>query len=267
MNLSAASDIILDPTVYCIATIYAILIVWEVFFPASKTAESWLQKVNGILVFGFYFFLSSYVPLFINPIVREYRLIDLTSAGTSAGTLIGVLLYESSLYIWHRQMHRRDFLWRTFHEMHHNAERKNLKGAFFFKPLHSIGWVVLSSVCFLMIAGLSTQAITVTLLIATFLNIFHHANISTPSWLGYIVQRPENHSLHYLRNVHDSNYSDLPLLDILFGTFKSSTENRHETSVDAQTAERIKDTFKGGDVSLQDATRKKHQQQILLDLS
>lgn len=46
-----------------------------------------------------------------------------------------------------------------------------------------------------------------------------HANIRTPRWLGYFVQRPESHCVHPARGVHHYNYSDIPLWDILFGTF------------------------------------------------
>ena len=35
-----------------------------------------------------------------------------------------------------------------------------------------------------------------------FLGTFQHANIRTPRWLGYLVQRPESHSLHHARGVH-----------------------------------------------------------------
>ena len=49
--------------------------------------------------------------------------------------------------------------------------------------------------------------------------LFYHWNIRTPRWLGYLVQRPESHCIHHLRGFHRCNYSDLPLWDILFGTF------------------------------------------------
>jgi sterol desaturase/sphingolipid hydroxylase (fatty acid hydroxylase superfamily) len=49
--------------------------------------------------------------------------------------------------------------------------------------------------------------------------MFQHTNIRTPRWLGYIVQRPESHSCHHERGVHARNYGDLPLFDMLFGTF------------------------------------------------
>ncbi len=49
--------------------------------------------------------------------------------------------------------------------------------------------------------------------------MFQHTNVRTPQWLGYFVQRPESHSHHHERGVHARNYSDLPVFDMLFGTF------------------------------------------------
>jgi sterol desaturase/sphingolipid hydroxylase (fatty acid hydroxylase superfamily) len=57
----------------------------------------------------------------------------------------------------------------------------------------------------------------------TLLAVFQHANIRTPTWLGYLVQRPESHSVHHQRGVHAFNYSDLPVFDLLFGTFRNPT--------------------------------------------
>ena len=53
------------------------------------------------------------------------------------------------------------------------------------------------------------------------LGIFQHANLKTPAWLGYLVVRPESHARHHERGVHAKNYSDLPLWDLLFGTFEN----------------------------------------------
>jgi sterol desaturase/sphingolipid hydroxylase (fatty acid hydroxylase superfamily) len=33
------------------------------------------------------------------------------------------------------------------------------------------------------------------------------------------VQRPESHSIHHKRGHHANNYGDLPLYDMIFGTF------------------------------------------------
>jgi sterol desaturase/sphingolipid hydroxylase (fatty acid hydroxylase superfamily) len=74
------------------------------------------------------------------------------------------------------------------------------------------------------VVGLSAQAVTYALYATTFLAVFQHLNVRTPQWLGYIVQRPESHSVHHGRGIHHYNYSDLPLFDILFGTFRNPQE-------------------------------------------
>ena len=51
-----------------------------------------------------------------------------------------------------------------------------------------------------------------------------HTNVKTPRWLGYIIVRPENHMLHHAREKHHSDYSDLPIVDMLFGTFENPIE-------------------------------------------
>jgi sterol desaturase/sphingolipid hydroxylase (fatty acid hydroxylase superfamily) len=64
----------------------------------------------------------------------------------------------------------------------------------------------------------------VVLVLHYVLAIFQHANIKTPQWLGFIIQRPESHSIHHQKGVHAFNYSDLPIFDILFGTFRNPKE-------------------------------------------
>ena len=54
--------------------------------------------------------------------------------------------------------------------------------------------------------------------IVTVLAVFQHANLRTPRWLGWFVQRPESHRIHHARGVHARNYADLPLWDWVFGT-------------------------------------------------
>ncbi|MEO8315788.1 MAG: sterol desaturase family protein, partial [Pseudomonadota bacterium] len=111
-------------------------------------------------------------------------------------------------------------LWRSFHQMHHSAERLDSYGAFYFSPLDILGFTFLSSIA-LTVVGLPAKAITYYFYATTFLAVFQHANIRTPQWLGYLVQRPESHSVHHGRGIHHFNYSDLPLFDILFGTFRN----------------------------------------------
>jgi sterol desaturase/sphingolipid hydroxylase (fatty acid hydroxylase superfamily) len=242
-------DILLDPISLIIISMYGILMLWEALFPGRQLPEIKYWKLKGLLAFAIFFYVSSYLPMFINPYLEPYRLFDLTGLGTLWGGIVAVLLYEFGVFVWHFGMHRSEFLWKTFHQMHHSAERLDTYGAFFFSPLDMIGWTVLSSVCFSLIAGLSPQAITIMLLVTNFFSIFQHANIKTPQWLGYIVQRPESHTLHHARGIHKFNYSDLPLFDIIFGTFQNPKDFEHETGFYNGASERMIEMLKARDIS------------------
>jgi len=214
-------EILLDPISLFVLTMYSLLMLWELLFPAKELPTVKYWKTKGIISFFFFFYLSSYLPLLIDPFLANYQLVDLSELGTFMGTIIGILLYEFAVYGWHYMLHRSDLLWRTFHQMHHSAERMDTFGAFYFSPLDMAGFTLLGSLCFALIMGLSPASITLILLVTTFFSIFQHANINTPYWLGYIIQRPESHSLHHGLGVHKNNYSDIPLFDILFGTFEN----------------------------------------------
>lgn len=164
--------------------------------------------------------------------------------------VLGILLYELGVYVWHRGMHKNNILWRVFHQMHHSAERLDTYGAFFFSPFDMIGFTLLGTFCFSFIMGLPPQAITITLLVSNFFNIFQHANIKTPTWLGYIVQRPESHAVHHAKGIHAFNYSDLPLFDIIFGTFRNPGEYVKEAGFYNGASSRIGEMLMFHDVSI-----------------
>ena len=79
--------------------------------------------------------------------------------------------------------------------------------------------------------------------------MFQHANIHTPRWLGYVIQRPESHSVHHERGWHRSNYSDLPLWDIVFGTFENPPTFEGEAGFYDGASSRVLPMLFGRDVS------------------
>lgn len=242
-------QILLDPLSLAIIGLYIGLMIWEALFPARPLPYVKHWKVKGLISFAVFFFLSSYLPLLVDPFLEPFRLLDLTGLGTIVGAAAGILLYEFVLYLWHRTMHRSDILWRTFHQMHHSAERMDTYGAFYFSPMDMIGLTMVGSVCFALIMGLAPQAITIVLLLTNFFAIFQHANIHTPTWLGYIIQRPESHTVHHAKGIHQYNYSDLPLFDILFGTFNNPKGYEHETGFYPGASDKVVDMLLFKDVN------------------
>lgn len=249
MLMPTPLEILLDPISLVLLGIYLGLIFWEGFFPAKTLPNIPYWRTKGLLSFAFFFYLSSYLPLWMDPFLANYQLLDLSALPAVWGALIGVLLYELGLYVWHWSLHRFDFLWKAFHQMHHSAERLDTYGAFFFSPLDMIGFTVLGSLCFALLIGLSPQAITMVLLTTNFLAIFQHANIKTPVWLGYIIQRPESHAYHHAKGVHRENYSDLPIFDILFGTFCNPEKNSFDSGFYQGASNRIGEMLLCKDVS------------------
>ncbi|WP_431128880.1 sterol desaturase family protein [Flagellimonas flava] len=260
-------EILLDPVSLAVLAIYAILMIWEGLFPARKLPKVKFWKLRGLGAFAFFFYLSSYLPLFIDPYLEPYRLLDLTDLTTVIGGLVGVVVYEFGVYVWHRALHSSDFLWRTFHQMHHSAERLDTYGAFYFSPMDMIGWTVLGSICFALLVGLNPQAITFTLLVTNFLGMFQHANIKTPTWLGYIVQRPESHTVHHAKGIHKHNYSDLPVFDILFGTFKNPKNYQHETGFYHGASAKVWQMLTFKDLSKKSKTISKSASMVIIGLS
>lgn len=234
-------EILLDPVSLYLLGMYLLLILWEAFFPARKLPRIRNWRLKGIVFFFIFFYLSSYLPLWYGELLPTSQLIDLSSINVIVSSVTGILLFELGMYTWHRMMHKNNWLWRIFHQMHHSAERLDTYGAFYFSPFDMIGFTLLGTVCFSFILGLPAQSITITLLVTNFFSIFQHANIKTPTWLGYIIQRPESHAVHHAKGVHAYNYSDLPLFDILFGTFRNPADYVKETGFYQGASSRIKD--------------------------
>ncbi len=242
-------EILLDPISLVILAFYGALMAWETLFPGRALLEMKGWKLRGLASFAVFFYLSSYLPILWDQYFLRFQLFDLGGLGVAGGAILGLLLYEFGVFLWHLVMHKSDLLWKVFHQMHHSVERIDTYGAFYFSPMDMIGWTLLGSICLTLIIGIEPQAVTIILLATTFLSIFQHANIKTPSWLGYFIQRPESHTIHHAKEIHAYNYSDLPIFDILFGTFRNPEDYELETGFYTGASERVVDMLLFRDVT------------------
>ena len=230
-------------------------------FPARSLTYSRYWQIRGLLAFGIYFFLSSYLPLLWDSYLSEWQLLDLSGLGPVSQFVIGLLVFEFVLYCWHRALHRFDGLWRVFHQMHHSAERLDTFGAFWFSPADMVGFTAIGSISLVLVVGIGTEATTAILLTTHFLAIFQHMNLSTPRWLGFLVQRPESHSYHHGVGLHCHNYADLPLFDMLFGTFANPC-NHLDTGFYPGASERVLEMLMFKDI---DQNNRKQEKPPLLE--
>ena len=248
--MSTPLEILLDPVTLTVIAIFGTLFTWETLFPARKLPKVKFWFPRGFIFFLAYILLTTYIPMFWDEFLASYQLFNLAEYSLPLQIAIGVLIVEIVQYIWHISMHKVDFMFRISHQLHHSAERLDVPSAFMFSLNDIIGLSLVGSLSFALILGLTPQAITLIIYILTFLGVFQHANINTPRWLGYIIQRPESHTLHHAKGIHAYNYSDLPIIDIIFGTFKNPKTYEYETGYYAGASNRIPEMLIGKDVTV-----------------
>ncbi|KAA3614532.1 MAG: fatty acid hydroxylase family protein [Planctomycetota bacterium] len=214
-------------------------------FPAPRW---WRLRALAVTVAAF--FLSMAVVMAWGSLLGDFHLLPGEALGTWGGAVVGVLVYELLHYAYHRLAHRWDPLWRWSHQLHHSAESLDAFGAYFLHPIDVVLFTTISSLVFFPLLGLNLAAGALGGAFLVFNAMFQHANLKTPRWVGYLVQRPESHSLHHAKGIHAYNYSDLPLWDIIFGTFKNPTEMETELGFYPGASNRLAAMLVGRDVSL-----------------
>lgn len=185
------------------------------------------EPVRGWFWVGVGFFLilnvvNVSVPLWLPPEwIARHRLMDLTGLGLW-GAPLGYLAVSFMAYWFHRAEHRFDVLWRGMHQMHHAIERVDMAGWTVGHPLETVVLTGLITLLSTFVLGVDPLAAALAGTAGSILNMVEHLNVPTPHWLGYIIQRPEQHCLHHERGVHARNYGgDIVLWDVLFGSYQN----------------------------------------------
>jgi len=203
---------------------FLFFIIYEAVRPARALPPVRRWRSKGLLFFVLTATLSTVLPLASGDFVQKHALLDLSSLGTLGGAAVGYVAFQLVGYFWHRLQHTVPLLWRWSHQMHHSAERIDIWGVALFHPFDVAAFAVLSSAVYSLVLGLAPGAVALAGSYGLFASFFQHANIRTPRWLGYFIQRPESHGIHHQRGVHAYNYSDLPIFDLLFGTFRNPAQ-------------------------------------------
>ena len=196
-------------------------LVLEALFPAQPDqprVRGW--RVIGIVGFVLMAILSTVPAILLAPVAEQVALVRLAPLGVVPSALLAYLLYTLISFGYHRACHASPLLWRLFHQIHHSAPRLDLSGAAFFHPTDMIAYALLTAVVTLLV-GLDAAGAALLGAIVAFGAFFQHLNVRTPWWMGLFIQRPEAHSLHHEIGVHARNYSDLPLWDMLFGSYEN----------------------------------------------
>jgi sterol desaturase/sphingolipid hydroxylase (fatty acid hydroxylase superfamily) len=193
---------------------------------AGLTWEHWLQGVS-------LFELGASVP---------------AGYGGPVAYLLGTFVF----YWWHRWRHESETLWRLFHQIHHSPRRIELVTSIYKHPVEMIANSVIGTVICYPLLGLDAAGGAMFTFCCVTGGFFYHTNISTPHWLGYLFQRPEMHRIHHQHERHRNNYSDLPLWDMLFGTYENPSGRDVRCGFDPEREERVGEMLQWNDVHAED---------------
>lgn len=209
--------------------IAAFFIVVERLFPGAElpVVRGWWRRIviinavqAGIVVLAGVAWDRWFQEFSVLHLSREF------SAPVAAGIayVISTLVY----YAWHRLRHESALFWRLCHQLHHSASRIEVLTSFYKHPLEIGINSVISAALIYGLLGCDATAGAIYTALTAVAEYFYHWNIRTPRWIGHFIQRPESHRVHHQRARHSGNYADLPVWDMLFGTFENPRENPTE---------------------------------------
>lgn len=198
-----------------------VMIVVEVLRPGRswpKVAGWWVRAalLNGVQVGSVFLAGVAWDGFMV-----RHRPWSADGLGQVGGAALGYLTITFIYYWWHRWRHDVSFLWRWFHQVHHSPQRIEIITSFYKHPVEILANGVLSSAICYFVVGLNAESASAAVLLTGIAELFYHWNVPTPYWVGFILQRPESHCIHHQEGVHSYNYADLPLWDMLFGTFRN----------------------------------------------
>ncbi len=188
--------------------------------------------------------------------LMEHRLWSADALGITGGALVGYLVLTFVYYWWHRWRHEVSFLWRWFHQVHHSPQRIEVITSFYKHPFELLANSILSSVILYLLVGVGPAAAAQAVLISGLAELFYHWNVCTPYWLGYIFQRPESHCVHHQEGLHSYNFADLPIWDLLFGTFRNPIQWQERCGFGAEREQRLGEMLLGVDVNVMPEVRR-----------
>jgi sterol desaturase/sphingolipid hydroxylase (fatty acid hydroxylase superfamily) len=234
-------------TLIIIITVFLCVFTLEVIAPASKNHcdKRWMILASGISLFQTITTIGA--GLMFVEIFSDISIFSFSSSNALTQGVLGFVLTSFIAYWWHRAMHKFDFLWRLFHQLHHSPRRIEALTSFYMHPFDGIAATLLNAISCYLILGLNAYGTAVSLIFAALYNIYIHADLKTPYWLGFILQRPEMHRVHHKYMHHAQNYG-FAIWDLLFGTFSNPREYVQEVGFDKVRENRIYEMLRNKDV-------------------
>ncbi len=158
-----------------------------------------------------------------------FALAGLTALPLAARVVVGVILLDATLWIWHVLNHRVPFLWR-FHAAHHADLDMDASTALRFH-FGELALSVIWRAAQVFVLGIEPVTLAVWEGLTLLASLFHHANLDLGARLdGAIapwVPTPRLHGIHHsiVPGERESNYGVLTSVwDRLMGTYRPETD-------------------------------------------
>lgn len=218
----------MNPALIIIAA-YLFVSALEKFFPRTKLPpkDGWyiravvLNMVQLLIVLGGHYTWEKWLEgpsLFKLPWTPFYN------------GLFAYLINTWIFYWYHFVRHENNLLWLTLHQVHHSPVRIEVMTSFYKHPLEVLlnSWIITILIC--PILGLDNETNKWLVVFSALSEFFYHMNVATPYWVGYFMQRPEMHLAHHSEDRQFTcNYGDLPIWDLLGGTWINPKNDQIKT--------------------------------------
>lgn len=149
------------------------------------------------------------------------------------------LVAEILHYGLHRAMHRVPLLWR-FHRLHHDDAPLTWTTTWYVHPVDTVLTAGCGMAAALLVGGGMPSAVGF-IVGRRIWAIVLHANLAWPaSPLDCIVATPAFHARHHREDLTPANFaSTLPILDVLFGTYRPAHRSCHRACCASATVARV----------------------------
>lgn len=176
--------------------------------------------------------------------------------GVFPQALVAYLVSTFVYYWWHRLRHESHLFWLVCHQIHHSPRRIEIVTSFFKHPVEIALNSILSAAIVYPLLGCDVLTGAWYTLLTAVAELFYHWNVRTPRWVGFLFQRPEAHRVHHRYRHHTQNFADLPLWDMLFGTFDNPVVSPARCGFDDWREDRFEDLLAFRDLHAEGARKR-----------
>jgi len=233
--------------VYYVATFIVALFIFERVRPSKAFVKSSYWYARAL-----FFNLTSLAVMWLGYVswdkwFNEYSVFTLSETLPSPlNGFIAYFIFTFFIYWWHRARHKNKLLWRVFHQIHHSIKRIELVASLYVHPFDMASNLLLGSLVGYLFLGLNFESVAWFNMYMFCMTHFLHSNIRVPRQLGYVLQTPQMHRRHHEYEKHNSNYADIVLWDMIFGTYVNPHEPCEQCGFEGEN--KILDMLMGKDI-------------------